>query len=184
MAPAALRRSRPALPRFAVAWFPQFEALDEIEAFRARHDPMASLIPAHLTLVFPFSTSLTRLQVETHVKRVASRWPRIPASFRAVRMHANEFVFLMASRGSQSLTALHDKLYSRSFLPYLRRDLAYEPHITIARSADFAALEAAYGEAREAFGREYADVLREVTLLSVKRDGRIERLGEIALSTA
>ena len=34
------------------------------------------------------------------------------------------------------------------------------------------------------FGRDYTDVLREPTLLDVKRDGRIERLGEIALHTS
>jgi len=182
--PVRLRKSRPPLARYAVAWFPRFEGLGEVEAFRARHDPMAALIPAHLTLVFPFPTSLTRLQVETHVKRVVSRWPPIPVTFRAVRMHANEFVFLMASRGAESLGELHDRLYTRSLLPYLRRDLPYEPHITIARNASFSALEAAYGEARAAFGRELADVLRTVSLLDVKRDGRIERLGELALSTA
>lgn len=182
--PAALRRTRPALPRFAVAWFPRFDGLAEVESFRRRHDPMAPLVPAHLTLVFPFATALTRLQVETHVKRVASRWPRVPVSFRTVRLYANEFVFLMASRGAPSVSALHDKLYTRSLLPYLRRDLPYEPHMTIARNPDFPALEAAYEEARGEFGREFSDVLREVTLLSVKRDGRIERLGEIALSSA
>ncbi|HET7548778.1 MAG TPA: 2'-5' RNA ligase family protein [Usitatibacter sp.] len=182
--PAKLGRSRPPLPRFAVAWFPRFAGLEGIEAFRARHDPMAALIPAHLTLVFPFATSLTRLQVETHVKRVASRWPPIPVTFRAVRMHANEFVFLTASRGAESIVTLHDRLYSRSFLPYLRRELPYEPHITLARNAHFEALQAAYEEARETFGAELGDVLRAVTLLSVERDGRIERLGEIALHSA
>jgi 2'-5' RNA ligase len=181
--PVRLRRTRPALPRFAVAWFPRFDGQEQVEAFRARHDPMAALIPAHLTLVFPFPTALTRLQVETHVKRVVSRWPAVPVTFRAVRMHANEFVFLMAARGAESLTALHDRLYTRSLLPHLRRDLPYEPHITLARNASLTALEAAYGEAREAFGRERSDVLRAVSLLAVQRDGRIERLGEIALST-
>ena len=54
---------RPELPRFAVAWFPGFPGIERIEAFRKRHDPMAGLIPAHLTLVFPFPTALTQLQV-------------------------------------------------------------------------------------------------------------------------
>ena len=37
---ARLRRApRPPLPRFAVAWFPAFEGIERIEAFRARHDP-------------------------------------------------------------------------------------------------------------------------------------------------
>ena len=44
--PAALRRSRPPLPRFAVAWFPEFRDIGRIEDFRRRHDPMAPHIPA------------------------------------------------------------------------------------------------------------------------------------------
>jgi len=181
--PAALRRSRPPLPRFAVAWFPQFRDIERIEDFRRRHDPMAPHIPAHLALVFPFPTAHSRLQVQTHVQRVVSRWPPIPVGFRAVRLYANEFVFLMASRGAAAITALHDKLYTRSFQPHLRRDLPYEPHITIARNADFATLERAFAEAREEFGSEFTEVIREVTLLSVDRTGKIERLKQIPLNT-
>ena len=182
--PAGLRRSRPPLPRFAVAWFPRFEGIEGIEAFRARHDPAAADIPAHLSLVFPFGTAHTQLQVETHVQRVVSRWPPIPLTFRHVRLHANEFVFLMASRGAASVSALHDKLYTRSFAPHLRRDLPYEPHITLARHADFARLETAYDEAREAFGGEFSATLREVSLIAVARNGRISPLKTMALHTA
>lgn|SRR5258705_720762 len=182
--PAALRRTRPALPRYAVAWFPKFAGIERIEAFRARHDPAAAQIPAHLSLVFPFPTAHTRLQVETHVSRVVSRWPVIPATFRRVRIHANEFVFLMASRGGASIGALHDKLYTRSFAPHLRRDIAYEPHITIARHASFPALERAFTEAEEEFGGEFAETIREATLLAVGPDGRISPLTTFSLGTA
>ena len=182
--PAGLRRTRPPLPRYAVAWFPSFEGVERIEAFRARHDPVASDIAAHLTLVFPFPTAHTRLQVETHVNRVVSRWPRIPVAFRRVRMHANEFLFLMASRGAASITALHDKLYTRSFAPHLRRDLPYEPHITLARHADFHDLEGAFAEAENEFGAEFSETLREVALLDVRPNGRIAVLKTISLATA
>jgi 2'-5' RNA ligase len=167
-----------------VAWFAQPEGLERIEAFRRRHDPMAALIPAHLSLVFPFPTAHTRLQVETHVQRVASRWPPVAVTFRRVRMHANEFVFLMAARGAASITALHDQLYTRSLAPHLRRDMPYEPHITLARHADFARLEAALAEAEEAFGGEFAAVMRSITLLAVERDGRIAASKSISLHTA
>jgi len=182
---ARLRRApRPPLPRFAVAWFPQFRGLERIEAFRSRHDPVASLIPAHVSLVFPFPTALTQLQVETHVRRVVSGWPPIPVTFRALRMHANEFVFLMASRGAASIAGLHDRLYTRSLAPHLRPEFPYEPHITLARHAQWPALEAAYEEAREAFGDEFGDVFREVTLLAVGRTGKIVRLNTFALHAA
>src|SRR5258708_14384583 len=182
--PAALRGSRPPLPRFAVVWFPAFEGIERIEAFRRKHDPAAAVVPAHLSLVFPFPTAHSRLQVETHVQRVVSHWPPIPVAFRRVRMHANEFLFLVTSRGTASVTALHDKLYTRSFAPHLPPDLPYEPHITIARYAPLQALEAACGEAGDAFRGELSAVIREVTLLAVARDGRIEKLTSISLHTA
>lgn len=178
-----LRPPRPPLPRFAVAWFPRFEGIEAIEAFRARHDPMASLIPAHLSLVFPFGTALKRLQMETHVRRVVARWPAIPVSFRTVRMEANEFVFLMASRGAEAVVGLHDALYTRSLRPHLRPGFSYAPHITIARYREPDRVEAALEEARGAFGREMSGVIREVELLAVAPDGKIERLSTLPLDS-
>lgn len=182
---ARIRRApRPPLPRFAVAWFPAFRGIDRVEAFRARHDPAAPLIPAHLSFVFPFGTALTQLQVETHVRRVVSRWPPIPVSFRAVRMHANEFVFLMASRGAAAIVELHDRLYTRSLAPHLRPEFSYEPHITLARQPEWPRLEVAYDEAKETFRNEVTDVIREVALLSVGRTGKIQRLASLPLHSA
>ncbi len=179
-----LRQPRPALPRFAVAWFPDFGGIERVEDFRARHDPMTGKVRAHLTLVFPFATNLTRLQLETHVRRVASKWPPIPVTFRAVRLHANEFVFLMASRGAASMTALHEALYTRSLRPHLRPEFAYEPHITLARQPEPDALERAYAQAQEEFGTEFTDVMREVDLLAVEPNGKIEGLCRIALHSS
>lgn len=177
------RAPRPPLPRFAVAWFPAFQGIERVEAFRARHDPAAPLIPAHVSLVFPFATALTRLQVETHVRRVASAFPRVAVSFRTPRIEASEFIFLMARRGAAAITELHDRLYTRSLRHHLRPEFGYAPHITIARHADFASLERALAEAGDCFGAEMTDVMRELHLLAVGRDGRIERLGTIALDS-
>jgi len=182
--PSRLARPRPPLPRFAVAWFPAFEGIERVEAFRARHDPMAAIIAAHVSFVFPFPAAHSRLQVETHVRQVVSRWPPIPVTFRRVRMHANEFLFLMASRGAASIAGLHDRLYTRSLRPHLRRDLPYEPHITLARHADFGRLEAAFAEAQEELVVEFNDVIRDVTLLDVEVSGKISSLATIALHTA
>jgi 2'-5' RNA ligase len=145
---------------------------------------MAGHVAAHLTLVFPFATALTQLQVETHARRVLGSWPPTPVTFSGVRLVANEFVFLMASRGAASLAALHDKLYTRSLRSHLRRDLPYEPHITIARDPDFAKIEGSLVEAREAFAGEHRDVMRAAMLLSVGAGGKIIPLASISLDTA
>lgn len=182
--PSRLARPRPPLPRFAVAWFPAFKGIERVEAFRARHDPMAGIIAAHLSFVFPFPTAHSRLQVETHVRQVVSRWPPIAVTFRRARMHANEYLFLMAARGAASIAGLHDRLYTRSLQPHLRRDLPYEPHITLARYADFRRLEAALTQAEEELAVEFDDVIREVTLLGLEGSGKIASLATIALHTA
>ena len=179
-----LRRPRPPLPRFAVAWFPSFPGLERIESFRARHDPMASRIPAHVSLVFPFGSVLTPLQLETHVRRIVSAWPPIPVTFPRVRMHANEFVFLMASRGAAAIAALHDRLYTRSLRPHLRPEFPYEPHITVARHSDPRAVEDALEEARGELAGDFAGVLREVVLLAVDADGKIEVLRHLPLHSS
>ena len=176
--------ARPRQPRYAVAWFPRFAGVERIEAFRGRHDPVAHLIPAHLSLVFPFPTALTRLQVQTHVKRVVSRFPVIPLTFRTIKPAASEFAFLMAARGAGAVIELHDRLYTRALAPHLRRDLDYIPHITLARHASLQALDAAIEEARDTLEAEYRDVMREVTLLAVGPDGRIAPLAVLALDSA
>lgn len=178
-----LRLPRPPLPRFAVAWFPQFPGLEQLEAFRGRHDPMAALIPAHLSLVFPFPTALTALQLSSHVRKVVSGWPVIPVSFRGIRPAASEFVFLMAQRGAPAVTGLHDRLYTRSFQPHLRRELAYEPHITLARCPEPGRLDTVLAEAGDCFRNDLSTVLRVVTLLSVHPDGKIARLGDFPLDS-
>ena len=181
---ARARTPRAPLPRFAVAWLPRFDGIETIEAVRRKHDPAAPLIPAHVSLVFPFPTSLTRLQVGTHIRKVTARWPPIPMTLRRVRVHGGEFVFLMVSRGAASVTALHDKLYSRSLRQYLRPEFGYEPHITVARNADAARVDAACAEAEASFPAEFAGVMREVELLSVAPDGKIDRLEAFALNSA
>ena len=69
----------------------------------------------------------------------------------------------------------------RPALPHLRRDLPYEPHITLARNPSLDAVEAALAQAEETLAGEHADVIRSLSLLSVARDGKIEILRAIPL---
>jgi 2'-5' RNA ligase len=115
------------------------------------------------------------------VKRVAAAWPPIAVTFRHVRAKDNEFVFLMVSRGADSISALHDRLYTRSLAPHLRRDLPYEPHMTIARCPEPARLDEALAHAAGSVNAEYADVMRDLTLVAWQPGGKIERLSSFPL---
>jgi hypothetical protein len=87
----------------------------------------------------------------------------------------------MAARGAASIVGLHDALYTRSLAPHLRPEFTYEPHITLARQAEWPKLQAAYEAANETLGGEFSDVIREVVLLSVSPAGKIVELTALAL---
>ena len=51
----------------AIVMFPTGEGLAAIESIRRRHDPQASLIGAHVTLVFPFQSELSVSALRAHL---------------------------------------------------------------------------------------------------------------------
>ena len=157
---------RPPLTRRAIVAFPQGVALDDIEAFRKLHDPQAAL-PAHVTFVFPFASTLSALQVLTHVRRVAGRWPVLPITIAGVDAYGWQWVHLRVTRGREAIVELHDRLYRRSLAPFLRSEFDYAPHVTIGRADDIGACESMLRDARIAFGRPRDAVLRSLAILAL-----------------
>ena len=167
---------RPPLPRRAIVWFPPLPADNKIESFRALHDPLATKIPAHVTLVFPFPTNLTPTQVASHIKRIVGNWPRLPVSFRDIESLQNEFTILMVRDKSEAVVALHDKLYSGVLKPFLRAELEYLPHMTLGRATGnpSGATHAAIQEvASTKLRAEWRTVMKELAIVSYHQDGTI-----------
>src|SRR5436309_424463 len=100
---------RPPLPRRAIVWFLPAEVSGDVEAFRARHDPTAGALAVHVTLVFPFASALSSVQLAAHVRRIASRWPVLPVEFSGSDAFEARWVYLRMTRGRQALAELHDQ---------------------------------------------------------------------------
>jgi hypothetical protein len=118
---------RPQLPRRALVWFPPAASLVAVEAFRMRHDPLAAALPAQVTFVFPFSSSLSALQTGTHVRRVAAGWPVLPVVFAGSGAFDAQWVRLRVTRGRHALTELHDRLYRGILSPSCARSSLTNP---------------------------------------------------------
>jgi 2'-5' RNA ligase len=166
--------------RRAIVAFPAGD-LAVVEAFRRAHDPLAGAMPAHVTLVFPFASTLSSLQVTAHARRVASRWPVIPIRLRGVDAYAGEWVHLRVTQGRDAVVELHDRLYRRALAPFLRPEFAYEPHVTIARAADAHACDRLVNDARDGFRRAIEASLRTLTVIALSGDGRVDVEHEIGL---
>jgi 2'-5' RNA ligase len=177
-----VRILRPALPRRALVWFPAAGKLADVERFRARHDPLAAALPPHVTLVFPFASSLGAIQVAAHVRRVTARWPALPVRFEGLSHFHADWVYLRVGRGHAAAVELHDRLYRGALAPFLRRDLPYEPHLTIGRATPAHDAGALMDAARAAgLDRPRDDVMRTLTLVRLVRDDAIVPEAQFAL---
>jgi 2'-5' RNA ligase len=130
-------------PRCAVVAYPTLTATDRdwIESVRARHDPRADMIAAHVTLAFPAVMYPTALVREAAIAAATC----VPVSFaigaaRAVpdAIGGGAHVFLVIDEGRDAIAALHDRLYAGALARHLRTDVPFIPHITVAAHADLA----------------------------------------------
>jgi len=132
--------------RRAVVAYPTLSDNDRqwIEGIRARHDPQASIIAAHVTLVFP--TEVAEASVVAQVRTAL----RLCGSIRLVLRRATTcpdaiesgyYVVLRADEGHAELLVVHDALYDGVLASYRRRDIPFEPHVTVGAHSDLSECE-------------------------------------------
>jgi 2'-5' RNA ligase len=130
----------------AVVAYPALSEDDRrwIEGIRARHDPLASRIAAHLTLVFPAEVAedLLLTEVETALRPfesmavVLGRAAAVPDP-----IGGGCHVFLLAEEGQARLHAAHDALYAGVLAAHRRGDVPYVPHVTVGARPHLGACE-------------------------------------------
>lgn len=155
------------MTKLAVVAFPRLAEPDRrwIESVRTLHDPQATLIPVHFTVVFPVESEPSAL-----ISRAASASERSPRiSFRAeevlaVRDPGGEggHVFLLPDVGSSRLVALHRQLTDDA-----PEDREFVPHMTVAGDVDFG---------------KCAELAQRLSALGRSVEGCVESLDVVALS--
>ncbi len=53
----------------AIVIFPDFENSQVIDEIREKYDPLFNYIPLHITLIFPFQSSITDNELLEHVEK-------------------------------------------------------------------------------------------------------------------
>jgi 2'-5' RNA ligase len=159
----------------ACVGYPKLEESDHrwIESFRARHDPQASRIRAHFTLVFP--VELAAEPVIEHFSAILRSARAIPLVLRRAEPVADliaggSHVFLVPEEGRDEIVALHDQLYGGPLRPLLRLDIPFLPHITMGAAATRDECQRLADELnREALAVE--GILEQVDLIEVTKEG-------------
>jgi len=135
--------------QYAIVVFPAFDSPEPIEAVRRAFDPHAALLPAHITLVFPFPASADAAALRTHLDATLSGVSSFDVTLAAPSVEHDAYLFLRVDAGRQRLIALHDALYTGPLALHLSSTHTYEPHVTVGHLASRDAIPEALLTARK-----------------------------------
>lgn len=135
--------------QYAIVAFPESDGIEVVEDLRSRYDPQFGLIPAHITLVFPFSDDALAAQLNAIAREAMDGMGPIEMELENVAAADDGYIFLRVGLGKDALVGLHDSLYRGRLSQYLSKAHAYLPHVTIGRLSDVRACRAAVAHARQ-----------------------------------
>lgn len=118
--------------------FPEFKNANIIEEIRKKFDPLATKIPPHITLVFPFDSEFSKEDLQKHLDSTVKNIK--PFKIKLQNINAREsfgyYLFLNVTEGYNRIKELHKILYS-GLLSAIKPDWLdhekYEPHITVGK---------------------------------------------------
>ncbi len=116
-----------------------------LEAIRAANDPLHDRIGGHFTFVFGVHGRAPD-DIEAEVRQRVASMPSFAfeARFTAVRHDAvarRFYASLVPELGVTAMLSLHASLNAGWLRKYLRRDIDFVPHLSLARSEDLGSLD-------------------------------------------
>jgi 2'-5' RNA ligase len=160
-----------------VALVPTVDAVD-IEAVRRVHDPQFEIIPAHLTLVFPFPSSRPPGQLCDSARWMIDGLHAAEIRLAGVTVHEEHYLFLNIATGRDRLAELHDRLHSGLPDASMTRRTPFVPHVTVARLPSTE-------RAHDLAARLNIDVTTSITQLMICQvRPRVEQLHHIELAAS
>jgi 2'-5' RNA ligase len=153
--------------QYAIVAFPTLQFAERVEAVRQRFDPLASVLNAHVTLVFPFTASAEVIErLQPHVVAVVADLAPFPIQLTRPTPAEENYLFLQVTRGDRLLIELHDRLYSGLLATFLSPAHVYVPHVTVGRVASAKALSTAALEARATLPEGIGGVVDRLAVLT------------------
>lgn len=103
-----------------------------LQELRLKFDPLAEKIPAHVTLVFPFSSGRPESEFIDHISSTRDSIADFSFSLAEPENHKG-YCWFPVSDGAEDFIFFHQKLYSGFLKKYLDTSRTYRPHVTVGR---------------------------------------------------
>jgi 2'-5' RNA ligase len=170
------------MAQWAIVIFPLFadvEQAAEIERVQREFDPLAGVLAAHITLVFPFERELNADTLDAHMRAAARGIGRFPVTLGGVTVEQDDYLSLHVWQGWDEICALHDRLYTGPLAEHLSQTHVFVPHLTVGRLTRKAALKMVKGP-RLIRAQGIVAEARALTLYRIEEGARaIERVVEL-----
>lgn len=147
--------------KIGVAIFPSKNLQDLVNSYRKRYDPNYSLIPPHLTLVYPFEAS------EADIKEIVHQLEAIttncqPFNLSVLKVSSfqpvNNVIYLKID-SNEGLKTLHKQLHNN--LKDAQVEFSYVPHITLAQKLS---------------NDEHSDIYGQLSMLDLRHEETVNRI--------
>jgi 2'-5' RNA ligase len=150
--------------QYAIVAFPVLEAPNRVESIRRRFDPLASMLKAHVTLVFPFSDAVKEVDLSNHIARAVSGLHPFSILLSEVTVEDDGYLFLNVAAGADWFIELHNRLYTRLLAHHRSPAHEYRPHVTVGRLTEQHQLLFAADETKKALTLPVGGLVNEVAL--------------------
>lgn len=146
---------------------PEADMLSQLQRLRLQYDPLARLIPPHITVVFPFAAALAHATLRSLVEQQRRSLP-IPFALDEPRVKG-DCLFFPLGVGREAVMALTKRVYAELPISF-SLDASHIPHVTFGRLNPGQNAEAMLSEAAQAL--PLTGVGRRLILESIGEDGR------------
>ena len=136
--------------------FPKFNNIDKIQEIRNKYDKLATLIPPHITLVFPFNSEMTNEELIDNLSTLLKDFSPFNVTFKGISLSNDNYIFLNCIKGSNEIIKLHDKLYEKILPTYFNKTINYIPHITLGQTNNLNRIQN--------FNYEFNAIINEITI--------------------
>jgi len=127
--------------------------MEPIMEARKKYDPLSGHVRPHITLVFPFGSTITDKALQEHVDHALASVPAFPLTLHGVlKSQPGNYLFLDVELGKDKIIDLHNRLYTGILAPFRPKQLdaqSYCPHMTIGRLPSEQDLDHAYEDVQK-----------------------------------
>lgn len=128
--------------------------MDIIDKIRRKYDPLERHVRPHITLVFPFNSSIEFNELKNHLENVLSSikpFRIVLNGITPVKSFGN-YLFLNIKDGKDEIIEIHRKLYTgilEEYLPQWLKSGTYHPHMTVGKIVDEGEYKSAIEETKK-----------------------------------